>query len=566
MIGKFFIYLSVLFVVLCSCSEGDGPNAPGTYPTPAVDGNSGLNVSVVSKFKRFSQGEEFVGTISSVWSDTVWQNDRAYGHIALWTLNDNVSDISFVSEPLKNYDNEILTENICLRSVVKVAGDPLPSVDAQPLPRPEAVYVGDALVDELPTTLSSGSLADVWVTVNIPDNCPAGLYTSNIHVMQKDVIAATIALRILVTNHHLPDSSDWKFHLDIWQFPFQVCTLLNNAGTLTEHFSDEHLRILKSFYTLLADAGQKSITTYIKDGAFNAGQTMIDWSRSADGSWQFDYTKFDRFVDFMMSIGITKQINCMSLAGWNNFVGYTDLSDNKYKYLDLTIGSQEYEDTWLEFLSSFRSHLIDKGWFDIAVLYFDEIGDSDMAKITTLVRKHGTDWKIGISGKHYSAAVEREIYNYSAILGSVPSATSMTIPLFYTSCSQMHPNNYITPLNSPSEMTWMPWHALASGFKGYQRWAFDYWQKDDPFDARDRANTAGDFSMIYRSDNTSRTKAVSSIRFELLRDGIQDFEKVRILGMHKFSSVISKFKDIQPTDVQTDVMAAQSLIKQISAQ
>lgn len=566
MIKELFIYVSLLAVALCSCSENDGPDAPGTLPPPVVDENTGINVSVVSKFKRFSQGEMFDGTASAVWSDTVWQNDRAYGHIALWTLRDDVSGISFEAEALKNYENEIPVENICLRSVAKVAGDPMPSVDAQPLPRPEAVYVGDALVEDLPSKLTTHELSDIWVTINVPESCPAGLYTGKIYVKQNDAIAATVAVRILVADHCLPKPSDWKFYLDLWQFPFQISALLENEGISLAPFSDDHFRILESFYGILADAGQKSITTYIKDGAFNVGQTMVDWSRAADGSWQFDYSKFDNFVEFMMNLGITKQINCMSLAGWNNFVGYSDLSDGKYKYLNLTIGSEEYEKIWSEFLSSFRSHLMAKGWFDIAVLYFDEIIDEDMAKIVKLIRKNGADWKIGVSGKYYSVAVERELFNYSVILGNVPTSTSMTIPMFYTSCSQMHPNNYITPENSPAEMTWMAWHALASGYKGYQRWAFDYWQKQDPFDARDRANTAGDFSMIYRSGNTTQARAVSSIRFELLRDGIQDYEKARILGLNKFSSVLSMFKDTQAVDAQSKVMAAQALIKQVSVQ
>ena len=68
-------------------------------------------------------------------------------------------------------------------------------------------------------------------------------------------------------------------------------------------FSSEYFTLVKPFYQLLADAGQKVITAYIKDGAFNKGQTMVKWHEAADGKWSFDYTGFDKFVAQMMSWG-----------------------------------------------------------------------------------------------------------------------------------------------------------------------------------------------------------------------------------------------------------------------
>ncbi|MDA9970776.1 GEVED domain-containing protein, partial [Flavobacteriaceae bacterium] len=60
-------------------------------------------------------------------------------------------------------------------------------------------------------------------------------------------------------------------------------------------------------------------------------------------------------------------------------------------------------------------------------------------------------------------------------------------------------------------------------------WAFDYWKSPDPFDETYGGNTAGDFSMVYRASNDFPNQVIKSIRSELLREGIQDFEKIRIL-------------------------------------
>ncbi len=553
-------------LALGACSWDKGPDAPGTPPGNNVATDGSLRGAVVGKYVRFSQGAPYAGEESSLWADTVWRNDRAYSQIALWTEpGTKVTGLTFEFTPLKNYESEIPAEAIRLRSVQYVAGDVEPSVDAQPLPRPEA-FIADALAESLPTTIADGEQAYLWLTADIPADCTPGTYTGSLSVLSEGREILSFDIRMLVAPHTLPDPAQWKFHLDLWQFPFQLPSLIESNGSMSvAPLSEAHFDLLRPFYTLLADAGQKAITTYIKDGAFNKGQTMVNWSRTADGSWNFDFSPFDRYIEFMQSLGIDGQINCFSIAGWNNSVGYTDHT-GAARTLNLPIGSADFNSTWTAFLSSFRSHLQSKGWFDKAVLFMDENNDADMQKIVNLIRSCGADWKIGLSGRNMTAAIEKELYNYSTIIGAYPSATGITLPIFYTSCSQKHPNNYVTTTTAPAEMTWMAWHAMALGFKGYQRWAFDYWTLSDPLNARDRGNTAGDFSMIYRSGNTTDAKPLSSIRFEMLRDGIQDFEKARILGVNRLSSVLAAFRDINATDATAAVAAAQSQIKKLSVQ
>ena len=120
-------------------------------------------------------------------------------------------------------------------------------------------------------------------------------------------------LELLVVDHQLPAVADWSFHLDLWQFPFQLPTLCRDNGETVVPIYDEYFAMMKPFYQLLADAGQKVITTYIKDGAFNSGQTMVKWSKNSSDEWIFDYTDFDKYVGKMMEWGINKQISCFSL-------------------------------------------------------------------------------------------------------------------------------------------------------------------------------------------------------------------------------------------------------------
>ena len=103
------------------------------------------------------------------------------------------------------------------------------------------------------------------------------------------------------------------------------------------------------------------------------------------------------------------------------------------------------------------------------------------------------------------------------------------VSTYYISCVQPRPNSFVAAAGDPADVAALPWHALQRRQDGYLRWAFDNWRNSDPLDVREGAFTAGDFSLVYRSGNSKGMTVVPSIRSELLRDGIEDFEKVQVL-------------------------------------
>ncbi|WP_353935652.1 glycoside hydrolase domain-containing protein [Bacteroides congonensis] len=64
------------------------------------------------------------------------------------------------------------------------------------------------------------------------------------------------------------------------------------------------------------------------------------------------------------------QSPCLSSGcqvGWNNSIGYFDRTASSCKTKELPIGTDEYNEVWTTFLTSFRAHLTAKGWFDKTV-------------------------------------------------------------------------------------------------------------------------------------------------------------------------------------------------------
>ena len=421
----------------------------------------------------------------------------------------------------------------------------------------------DALSEVPVTTLTTQDPVKIWVTINTPADAVPGIYTGTIQVKSANEVKQKFNLELLVVDHQLPAVADWSFHLDLWQFPFQLTTLCRDNGENVVPFSDEYFAMMKPFYQLLADAGQKVITTYIKDGAFNSGQTMVKWSKNSSDEWIFDYTDFDKYVGKMMEWGINKQISCFSLAGWKTSVGYKDASGTD-RTLELTIGTEEYNTVWAAFLTSFKTHLQEKGWFDKTVLYMDEIKEDGMKSIIALIKENDANWKIGLSGGNVDSGIENSLYDYSTILGYERQSDN-AVSTFYTSCSQQYPNNYVTAQTNPAEMSWMAWYALAKGFDGYLRWAYDYWTQSDPTSAQDGSNASGDFNMIYRSENTAAAVPISSIRLELLREGIQDYEKARILNNGQLDAAIRNFTSASGREAAKWVGIAEGTLKELSA-
>ncbi|HEX6431263.1 MAG TPA: DUF4091 domain-containing protein, partial [Niastella sp.] len=95
---------------------------------------------------------------------------------------------------------------------------------------------------------------------------------------------------------------------------------------------------------------------------------------------------------------------------------------------------------------------------------------------------------------------------------------------YYTYCFEGRPNTFT--FSPPAESAWLGWYATNKQFNGYLRWAYNCWPRDPMQDSRFSTWSAGDTYLVYPGG--------SSIRFERLIEGIQDYEKIRMLkAMYK---------------------------------
>ena len=76
---------------------------------------------------------------------------------------------------------------------------------------------------------------------------------------------------------------------------------------------------------------------------------MIAKMRQIDGTWKYDYTVFDRWVQFMMDLGIDKQIDCYTLVPWHYVFDYYDCATNSTKQVKCEPKQQAYRELILPF-------------------------------------------------------------------------------------------------------------------------------------------------------------------------------------------------------------------------
>lgn len=382
----------------------------------------------------------------------------------------------------------------------------------------------DHLLKEMP--VKAMSTQAIWIDCRLPQSITPGVYKGTVTVKDGDNILSTLKLDIKAASRILPAPSQWGYHLDLWQSPFAVARYYQ-----VPLWSQEHLDAMRPLMKMLADAGQKIITTTLMHKPWNGQthdyfETMVTWMKKADGTWSFDYTVFDKWVEMMMNVGIDKQINCYSMVPWKLSFQYFDQASNTLQFVQTAPGEKAYEEMWIAMLSSFSKHLRDKGWFDICTIAMDERPMEVMQKTLQVIRKADPEFKVSLAG-NFHQELEADIYDYCIAIGTtypeeviVRRANENKPTTYYTCCAEAFPNTFT--FSDPAEAAWMSYYAAKDHLDGYLRWAYNSWPLEPLLDSRFDAWAAGDTYLVYPG-------ARSSIRFEKLIEGIQAHEKVTIL-------------------------------------
>jgi hypothetical protein len=568
-----------LLLMMLSCTDTSKPvlsNAYPEYPNPKHNSDSswktatkGIRFSFASSDIRY-QKEKLPGVNSEAWEGTGWKGEKVHTQLLVWSTMP-VQQLSFEKSALKNEQgNEISAENIAVSFIRYVMTDSIGrhGTGCGIEPDLDSSLAADVIDTVKSLALVANTTQPIWLSIAIPQNTPAGKYKGTIKMVANEGDPASLNYEINVLNRVLPAPKDWKFHLDLWQNPFAVSRMHG-----IQEWSDEHMKLMAPYMKMLAAAGQKVITATIIHDPWNSQtydvyKSMVKWVKKKDGSWKFDYSVFDKWVEFMMSLGIDKEINCYSMIPWNLKFYYYDEAIGKDTLIIAKPGTKEYELHWSAMLLDFARHLKTKNWFDKTTIAMDERPMDHMQIALRIIRKADKDFKVSMAGD-YHKEIEKELFDYSVASQFILAPEVMErrkkdgfITSFYTACPEEFPNTF--SFSPPVEAAYLGWYAAAKGFDGYLRWAYNSWPEKPLQDSRFGKWSAGDTYFVYPGFR-------SSIRFERLLEGIQAFEKTKILmdelrkngDSVKLKRIENVLKKIEINQVKKDQAA--SIVKEATS-
>ncbi|MDD4730167.1 MAG: DUF4091 domain-containing protein [Dysgonamonadaceae bacterium] len=533
------VFLSLIAIIaLASCTQQSTQKDCSTYEeaklpvTVTTDWSAvpaGLQASVGNIDNLYMQHEVPEVASSTKWNGSAWKGERVSAQIILWS-KDSVPSVELKLSDFKTDNGETISaDNTQTRFVRYVITDEFAEGCGRRKPEDYAQSLSPDALDNIDCiNIDTETARPVWITIDVPSDAIAGAYTANLELFANGKQKENFTLSLNVLDKALPNFKEWAFHLDLWQNPYSIA---RTEGV--EPWSDAHWKALKPAMQMLAQAGQKVITTTLNKRPWN-GQTedpfdtMIEWTKKADGTWEYDYTVFDNWVEFMMDLGITKQINCYSMVPWGNILFYFDEETKEEVKVSAAPGTKQYEELWKPFLVDFMEHLKLKGWENKTLIAMDERSPKEMKAMLALLKETAPTLGVALADNHKSyklypdqlvdlcvahgATVDAEDRVYRAEKGYVTT--------WYVCCADVFPN--VFTFSEPTEGAFIGWYTMAAGFDGFLRWAYNSYTENALVDSRFRTWPAGDTYIVYPGGR-------SSIRFERLMEGIQDAEKIRIV-------------------------------------
>ncbi len=554
-----YVILSVLILASCTSGsdefvtfrEADDPVTVSAKSAAAWKTAGRLEATWASADSLYSRSEFPSGNNLSSIRISGWKGERVSAQFLLYT-GTGVDGVRCAFRDFKSEDS-VMDSGIAQARFVRytIADKGGPDCRCERGPLHEAILVPD-MIDTLKVfNMEPCTVRPVWVTINIPQDARSGIYTTTVQVTAKGVGRLTLPLELEVINQILPSYEDWSFHLDLWQHPSAVARALE-----LDMWSDEHFEAIREHMKPLAEAGQKVITTTLNrdpwgSQTFDDYENMIIWTHKKDGGWKYDYSVFDRYVELMMELGVKKQINCYSMLPWNHRLAWYEEETNNYKEKACPPDSERFEQMWGPFLTDFVSHLREKGWLEITNIAADERSPEEMAEVIRIMDKYAPELGFAMADNHASyrrfpnikdcCVAQRQLYMTQEEIDERRAKGFVTT--FYVCCSTFFPNCFT--YSQPWESELLNWHAVSKDYDGQLRWAYNSWPARPEYDSRFRRWGSGDTYQVY-------PHARPSMRFERMVDGVEVFEKIRILRR----KCAGRSEVMQPLEDHLDKMAS----------
>lgn len=400
----------------------------------------------------------------------------------------------------------------------------------------------------------------LWVTVYVPENTPAGFYESRLTLRWRENGEAF--------EEAIP------FTLRVWNFTLPKRNTLQTAFGRNAHLAfdyhncqtEEDRRALLELYH--KNFAEHRVSVY---DPVPLDPIRITWRPDAEPPCaELDFTAFDREMERVIeAYNISGFMVRLQGMRWGTFE-----ERGPGKIQDFEEGTPQYEAMMADYLGKLQSHLEEKGWIDMAYTYwFDEPDPKDydfVAEGFARLQKHAPKLRRMITEEPnagFLAALEKAgatinvwcpvSYNFSDDEARQRQKAGENL-WWYVCCGPKEP--YCTLfIDHPShELRLWHWQAWQRGIVGTLIWDSNYWTSPAAFPDSRQNPYEDPMSYVYGGEPGTKNdwgngdgrfvyppldaavpggndgkpilkEPVSSIRWEMIREGIEDYEMLVLL-------------------------------------
>jgi len=392
---------------------------------------------------------------------------------------------------------------------------------------------------DFPMTLERNRTRSIWATIAMPANAEPGLYRGTIVLRAGKRTLAQMKFRVRVYAAVVPEQRSLKV------------TNWVNLGDKTSRqfygipqFSEEWWTLVANFAGVLADHRQNVIYTPLLDliSIRNEGDQLV-----------YDFANFDRWVETFRRAGVIGTIEGSHLLDRDGSYDAPLIIRTRQpvdgRVVEMRLGPDDPRaETFLTgFLAVLDAHLGLKGWKPIYLQHIlDEPHGAEppyYARFGELVRRYlpGVSTMDAMDAATMSEELKKycdvwvpQLGQFDGQMDLIGNRVRSGSEVWFYTClfpTQRYLNRMIDyPLLKVRLLHWLNFRY---GLAGYLHWGGNYWTPEPVNDTQPviDANTellpAGDAFIVY--PDAERKSVFSSIRLEAMREGIEDYELLKLL-------------------------------------
>ena len=532
---------------------------------PAVEYLS-ATVGNVNALNTQEDYNDLIAAYEDSWKDVAWKGDVLNSKIVTCTRK-AVHNAKITASDFVNGSAVISSDNVEIKWLKEINANIGRGNSSAPVkPFPDVIYKGGSL------DIEANKVQQAWININVPKDVQPGVYKGTVTVTADELETPYVFnYEFEVLNLVQPETSEVGTEIQVWQHPFSVANHYLGLGSKPSggisnelandfYFTEKHFNLMRASMEEYRDLGGRDVVANIVEEAWNHQSyyndpSMVKWTKKADGTFEFDYTWYDAWINFQVECGVLDpengigQIKCYSIVPWNNQIAYYDEATGQTVKKSYRPGSADWKEIWGIFLTDFMEHSKAKGWFEITYISMDERGldqlEPAVEMIESITDVEGNHFKIS-SALNYAAP---EYYDFTDRIndisinqGNAANVKQMQAlsqhrqergltTTIYT-CTGDYPSNYT--ISDPADNYWTMWYSMTTQTDGFMRWAWDNYVYNMHENISYRYWEPGDGWFIYpiekeEVDENFNASFYSTPRYEMLKKGIRDVNKAKYL-------------------------------------